>query len=50
MEAVRDGRAGPILWGGVEGPLCGVCVPIAWIWGSERDGHAAIRGDVVSLG
>ena len=36
--------------GGVEGPLCGVCVPIAGIWGSEIGGHVAIRGDVVSLG
>ncbi len=49
-EAVRIGTPGPCLWGGVEGPVSGDCVPMAGIWGRERDGHATIRGDVVSLG
>ena len=49
-EAVRIGRPSPCLWGSVEGPVCGDCVPMAGIWGRERDGHATIRGDAVCLG
>jgi len=43
-------RLARALGGGVEGTLCGVCVPIAGIRGSECGGHVASRGEVVNPG
>ncbi len=49
-EVVRTERPWPCHWGGVEGPVCGDCVPMAGIRGRERGGHAFSLGDAVGLG
>ena len=50
VKAVRTESPWPCLRGGVEGPVCGDCVPMAGIWGRERGGHAVSLGDAVGLG
>ena len=40
----------PAPGGGVDGPVCGIGVFIAGLWGSECDGHVVVRKDEGCLG